>query len=131
MFKQLEIKSTTPNIEMLSPYKMYKCAMSRPPCQWEITLSALVLTVSRIHHWLVVSIPLKHMKVSWENIFPIYGNNNPNVPNHQPAPYTQYQNCQKIDDILSIPLYTKRVDFHIFQGHISRQTHTSYSLLPQ
>ena len=88
------------------------------------SLSTLVLTVSRIHHWLVVSIPLKNMKVSWGNIFPICGKiYNPNVPNHQPAPYTQYQNCHKIDDILSIPLYTKRVDFHIFQGHVSRQTH--------
>ena len=39
------------------------------------------------HYWLVVSAPLKHMKVSWDMLgllFPIYGKNKNYVPNHQP-----------------------------------------------
>ena len=87
------------------------------------SLSDLVLTVSRIHHWLVGFNPSEKYESQLGKYIPNIWKNNPNVPNHQPAPYTQYQNCHKIDDILSIPLYTKRVDFHIFQSHISRQTH--------
>ena len=39
-----------------------------------------------MHHWLVVSTPLKNMKVNWDDysiLFPIYGKIK-NVPNHQP-----------------------------------------------
>jgi len=35
--------------------------------------------------WLVVSTPLKNMKVSWNDENPNIWKNNPNVPNHQPA----------------------------------------------
>jgi hypothetical protein len=34
--------------------------------------------------WLVVSTPLKNMKVSWDDEIPNIWKNNPNVPNHQP-----------------------------------------------
>ena len=33
--------------------------------------------------WLVLSTPLKNMKVSWDDETPNIWNNNPNVPNHQ------------------------------------------------
>jgi len=37
-----------------------------------------------IDSWLVVSTPLKNMKVSWGYYSQLNGKKNPNVPNHQP-----------------------------------------------
>ena len=37
-----------------------------------------------IYIWLVVSTPLKNMKVKWEYDIPNIWKNHPNVPNHQP-----------------------------------------------
>jgi len=36
-------------------------------------------------YWLVVSTPLKNMKVKWDDYIPNIWNNHPNVPNHQPV----------------------------------------------
>jgi len=39
---------------------------------------------SQINHWLVVSIPLKNMKVSWDDDYSQYMEKKKHVPNHQP-----------------------------------------------
>ena len=46
----------------------------------------ITLTYIYIYYiWLVVSNPLKHMKVSWDDEIPNIWKKNKNVPNHQPA----------------------------------------------
>ena len=62
-------------------------------------MGVIMLIVSRyaknicrrlLYIWLVVSTPLKNIKVSWDDEIPNRWKNNPNVPNHQADQYPRH-----------------------------------------
>ena len=59
--------------------------------------------VMLIIYWLVVSTPLKNMKVSWDDEIPNIWKNKIHVPNHQPVIYIDYRYL--------VGLATKNCDF--------------------
>ena len=61
----------------------YRCWSQVSPC-WNRCRCDLEPFKSHVI-WLVVSIPLKNMKVSWDDEIPNIWKNNSHVPNHQPV----------------------------------------------
>ena len=70
-------------------HTIFSCLESHPFMygdDWGMVYEIAIPNWSKLNiFWLVVSTPLKNMKVSWDDDIPNIWKNNPNVPNHQPV----------------------------------------------